>query len=319
MAFVRDVDRVEIGVDAADDALEEGDRQFAGWGQRAGEVQFAPGDSVRVSGPSFRASRPRLGRRCPLLPRRLHAGHRPSRKCRHVRGMVRQIVDPGRHLPGLPGRALNGVVEELHHAAAQKLLRPPQILADVVGAGARKASEDAEEDAAEGDLVPVVQQMGLALALLQTGIEILVGLAVAHRLEPGEVVDAAGSGVELSGWDAEDAGHLLDAVKNAVAEPHHAHVGEPGLGLAQLGERVGVVEKPRVRAVRLHRPRHVDAGPHVCGARGRGRRGRRSRRRSGGSRRCAECGSPGPSRNSGPVRWPSRPRRLPGARRRGGW
>ena len=178
--------------------------------------------------------------------------------------MVCEVVDPGRHLAGLPGRALDGVVEELHDAAAEEFLRPSQILADVVGAGAREAAEDAEEDAAEGDLVPVVQQMGLALALLQAGIQVLACLAVPHRLEPGEMVDAAGAGVELSGWDVEDAGHLLDAVKDPVAETHHAHVREPGLGLAQLGERVGVVEEPRVRTMSFHRARDVHAGAHVA-------------------------------------------------------
>ena len=109
-----------------------------------------------------------------------------------------------------------------------------------------------------------MQQMGLALALPQAGIEVLAGLAVVHRLEPGEVVDAAGPGVELSGWDAEDAGHLLDAVEDPVAEPHHAHVREPGLGLAQLGEGVGVVEEPRVRTVSFHRARDVHARAHVA-------------------------------------------------------
>ena len=155
-------------------------------------------------------------------------------------------------------------MEELEEAAAEKLAGPAQILADVVRPGTRKAAEDAKQNPAECDLVPVVQPVGLALAPPERRVEILSGVAVADGLEPGEVVEPARPRLDSRRRKFEEAGHLFDTVEDAVAESDDAHRREAALGLAQLRERVRVVEEPRLGAVRLHRPRHLHGGSHVA-------------------------------------------------------
>ena len=134
----------------------------------------------------------------------------------------------------------------------------------MVRARARIAVEHPEQDAAQRDLVPVVQPVGLALAALEPGVEVFARLAVAHGLEPREVVEPARAGVEPVDRQVQEVGHLRHAVEDAVAESDDAYGGEPALGLAQLGERVGVVEEPGFGAVRLHRPGHVQGRLHVA-------------------------------------------------------
>ena len=74
----------------------------------------------------------------------------------------------------------------------------------------------------------------------------------------------ARAGVEPFRRKVQEVGHLPHAVEDAVAESDDAYRGEPALGLAQLGERVRVVEQPGLGAVRFHCPRHVQGRLHVA-------------------------------------------------------
>ena len=134
----------------------------------------------------------------------------------------------------------------------------------MIRARARIAIEHPEQDPAQRDLVPVVQPVGLALATLEPRVEVFARFPIAYGLEPGEVVEPARTGVEPVHRKVQEASHLLHAVEDAVAESDDAYRGEPALGLAQLGERVRVVDEPGFGAVRFHRPRHLQCRLHVA-------------------------------------------------------
>ena len=63
------------------------------------------------------------------------------------------------------------------------------------------------------------------------------------------MVQPAGPGVKARGRKLEDSGHLLDTVKDPVAEADDPDVREAGRGLGQFRQRIGVVDEPRIRAV----------------------------------------------------------------------
>jgi hypothetical protein len=110
--------------------------------------------------------------------------------------------------------------------------------------------------------VPVRQPVAFALGLPQAGIEIFPSAAVSDRLEPGEVIDAAGFHIHLIHRFVQNVGDLVHSHPHAVTQSDASRLRQRRNCIAHFVHRVAVVQQDGVRTDALHGAGDVDHSPH---------------------------------------------------------